>query len=354
MLHYLKKGGALDTGYGSEINTISWVLEAFCIVAVNCYMFITGYFLIKSKFSIIKILKLWGQVLFYSITIYLIFLFTNIIDFNIKDMIVSFMPIITKEYWFVTVYILLYLLSPYLNILIYNLSKKQFKTLIGIMLFVFCICTTFLPSSFTLDTTRGYGIIWFVCLYFIGAYIRLHFDGKSKINILNFLLYFIITILVIVSRFIITDICNIFNVNTAYNLKFYEYNSITILLSSIFLFLFFKNLNINSNIIKTTVLKIAPLTLGVYLIHEQSNMRIILYKNILNTSNYLDNNFFVIISITSSILIFIICIFVEFLRNNLVIYLSKTKLYLKLECFTVLKYKNIIAKSTTINQSKGK
>lgn len=342
MLHYLGKGGALSTVYGTSNNYISWIIEAFCIVAVNCYVYITGYFLVNSKFKIKKILKLWGQVLFYSISIYLILLFTNAIDFNIKDMILSFMPIITKQYWFITVYILLYILSPFLNIMINNLSKKQFKNLIVILLFVFCICTTFLDLNYILDSTTGYGIIWFVCLYFIGAYVRLYYNKENKNNTYNLLIYLGITIITILSRLIITYIFDRFNFSIVDKLRFYQYNSITTFISSLFLFLYFKNLNIKDNVLKDCILKVAPFTLGVYLIHDHTQMRSVMYSNILHTENYLSSNYFLGVAIISVVAVFSVCIVIEYLRHKFAIYISKTKTYNSLQKFVVMKYTNIV------------
>lgn len=349
MLHYLGKGGALATEYGSKVNYISWVLEAFCIVAVNCYVYVTGYFMVNSNFKIKKVLKLWGQVLFYSITIYLVLVFTKLIDFNIQNMLFSFIPIVTKQYWFITVYFLLYILSPFLNVMIHNLSKLQFKKLIAVMLFVFCICVTFMRPTATIDMTNGYGIVWFICLYFIGAYIKLYNDDDNKKNIVNLLIYIGITILVILSRFFITyinskfsiellDISNRLTLDLTDKVRFYNYNSITIFLSSLFLFLFFKNLRINSNVLKSCILKIAPLTLGVYLIHDNINLWVVLYRDIIHTSNYLDSRYFIFISILYVVCIFIVCIIIEYLRHKVAVYLGKTKLYNKLEKYVVMEY----------------
>lgn len=50
---------------------IETVLHSFSIVAVNCFVLITGYFLCTAEFNYKKILNLWIQVEVYSIGIYL-------------------------------------------------------------------------------------------------------------------------------------------------------------------------------------------------------------------------------------------------------------------------------------------
>ena len=63
VLHYLGKGGLLPdlTAPLSVQDMAAWLLEAFCIVAVNVYMMISGYFLCESSFKLSRLLTLWLQ-----------------------------------------------------------------------------------------------------------------------------------------------------------------------------------------------------------------------------------------------------------------------------------------------------
>ena len=72
LIHYLMYGKFLDIQYNENYEFIMGVIRLFCIVAVNCYVLISGYFLVKSEFKIKKLIKLYGQVIFYSISIYII------------------------------------------------------------------------------------------------------------------------------------------------------------------------------------------------------------------------------------------------------------------------------------------
>ena len=56
VLHYLSKGGILTevpTGTWPALDATAWVMEGLCIVAVNVYMLISGYFLCTSHFGAI-------------------------------------------------------------------------------------------------------------------------------------------------------------------------------------------------------------------------------------------------------------------------------------------------------------
>ena len=89
-------------------------------------------------------------------------------------------PVTFGEYWFVTCYLLLFILSPFLNILVKNLKKEDYKKLLMILTIVFVFLKFFIPETFTFDKTSGYGIIWFIILYLFSGYIRLHY--VSNIN----------------------------------------------------------------------------------------------------------------------------------------------------------------------------
>ena len=86
ILHFFYHGNILNE-MPKKINllcvsTIS--VEVLCIVAVNIFILISGYFLCKSKFDINKIIKLYGEIFVYSLIIGFILLLTNKIELNIK------------------------------------------------------------------------------------------------------------------------------------------------------------------------------------------------------------------------------------------------------------------------------
>ena len=138
-LHILGKGKFITNSKNTDLWQLAYIIEMFCIVAVNCYVLITGYFSIDSKFKWKKVLKIWGLVLFYSISIYLVLILIGVRQFNTSECIKAFFPILTKEYWFVNCYLLLYILSPFLNKFIKSLEKKEFQRLLVILLVVFCL-----------------------------------------------------------------------------------------------------------------------------------------------------------------------------------------------------------------------
>lgn len=192
-LHYLDKGGAL---WQTERNTFLWyfiwLLRALCLVSVNCYVLISAYFLTSSKeIKLIKIVELLTEMWTYSIGILFIFFLVGV-PISVSDIIYACFPFITKRYWFINTYILMYLLHPFLNKIIWNINKKEFKRLLIILIMFFSFEQSILPlPEMTLDATGGYGILWFVVLYFTAAYIKRFGTKRGLPSKKNCLLVFI-------------------------------------------------------------------------------------------------------------------------------------------------------------------
>ena len=128
-MHYLSKGGALVSATEGLTATgyTAWFIEAFCLVAVNVYVLISGYFGIGEqeqdatfrKIEMQEVLKkpfrIYLQVWFYSVAIGFIFLLTGLQEFDIYTGFTYLFPLSTEHYWFATAYLLLTLLMPFLN-----------------------------------------------------------------------------------------------------------------------------------------------------------------------------------------------------------------------------------------------
>ena len=68
-------------------------------IGVNIFVLISGYFLINAeKIKIKKILKLWGQIIFYSLLIYAIFTIFGLNKFEMRIFIKNLFPIINERW----------------------------------------------------------------------------------------------------------------------------------------------------------------------------------------------------------------------------------------------------------------
>lgn len=287
-----------------------WFLEKVSIVAVNCYVLISGYFLITSEFKWRKLFSIWFQVLFYSICFYFVIgakygwgaMFT---------LMHSFLPISTKSYWFATTYLALYAISPFLNIAVRSMSKIQMQCCILVLVIIFSLWPSVLPFVSSLDGSNGYGIIWFVVLYLIAAYINLYQPQMSINKKYPLLIYFTVVLL--------SMLCLVVEqkVSFPWTVAFQRYNGIGVLVASLSLFIYFLGIDFKQARINRTIVVLSSLTFGVYLIHENFLVREHLYTDILDIPSYANTSMQIIYTIGSAILIYVIASLIEFLRQKL-------------------------------------
>ena len=320
-LHYLGVGGAYYNVYDGDLSqiTVNFIaastIEALAVVGVNCFVLISGYFLITSTFKSRKIFDLYLNTIFYSIIFFV--LNTILFDFGVPDLLKSVLPILMSTYWFITVYVALYLVSPYINKLCENMTQKQHLTLIIILLCVFSLWKSILPIAETIDTRKGYSLTWFIVLYLVGAYTRKYNVQLFKRNSLNLLSYFAISFVsVFVKLMAIAASTKISMLAEGQNL-FYHYDSITVFSASVFLFVFFSRLNVNSPKIGKIVNFVTPSVFSVYIMHENFLWRERLWNDFLKASDMKESPWFVLHLLGCVALVFVVCILVDQIRRYL-------------------------------------
>lgn len=306
MVHTLGHGGALSNiNVGSTNFYVGNFLEAISIVAVNCYLLVSGFFGVNSKYKVSKVINIYLQVIFYSIVISSLFWIYRIEYIEIKSLIKTIFPIISDTWWFITKYLFLYILSPYINKLVKSLSFKEYNRLLILLTGIFVGLSSIIIIQNPIDNSGGYSLYYFIYLYIVGAYINIFFKNKRLGKLRLFIGYLIIT-----------AILYIFNIGMSIVLNrmagIYSYNFMLIFISAVVLFLFFKELSIKSKIIN----KLASLSFGIYLIHDHPYVRNYIYK-LLNYEEYFNRNTFFVYTIFIVICIYLICSMIEYIRQVL-------------------------------------
>lgn len=135
VLHFLGKSGILAPLSQASLagyEYLAWGVESLCIVAVNVYMLISGYFLTESHFSFKKVLRLWLQVWFYSVGIGVV---TYLCGYrpeggiNLYYLARLLFPISKNHYWFMTAYLYMILFAPILAVGVKNSQRSSFREL---------------------------------------------------------------------------------------------------------------------------------------------------------------------------------------------------------------------------------
>lgn len=243
-------------------------------IGVSVFVMISGYFLVNSSgFKIIKLLKLWLQILFYSILFYLIAsLAQGSFDLSFETIRNTLLPLTYDHWWFASTYVVLFILSPFLNKMLHALSQKAYPAMLLVMLAIWYVVPTLL-----LQALRQTELTWFVFLYCLAGYIRLHGMRLFKHNYS----YWIATAVAAAVNFILRVLFMEWGTKdellSSYASDFSDLNKIPILIISLLLFLAFLHTEIKP---KKWINTIASAAFGVYLIHEDPFIRQWLANNI--------------------------------------------------------------------------
>ena len=231
---------------------------------VAIFVMISGYFLVNSKFKIKKLIKLVLQIWFYSVAIYLILCLCGLTKFTSEDFVWLCFPISNKINHFVTKYIIIFLLSPFINKMLHALSQKQHLALVLVSLGMFTL------FKYSIGIKSDLTI--FFILYFIGSYLRLHKIPfkKTKLN------YLLLSLAILVVYAIVILVKNFTKMNT-----YTETNLLMILLATLVMFLF-EQFEIKSKAINF----IATTTFGIYLIHDHYYLTHVLWDNIFANASF--------------------------------------------------------------------
>ncbi len=284
-------------------------------VGVNVFVMISGYFLCESGFKIKKLFKLWFVVAFYSIGICVLCKLTRIADVGASDIFKSFLPISYNQYWFMTDYFLMFLSIPVLNKLILTFNEKQHRIFVICITAVLSVWDDITPLVDTTDLNGGFSFVWFIALYFIASYLRKYINlEKCKCA---WIIFFGIGVLLLIVHSGIDLLIQIKPTLSKYIYPNYfeKYNSFPILLMSLSLFQAFRRINISCRAANKLISYVAPLTIGVYLIHDNRLLRSVIWSRVFKTEEFTSDSMLIIRIVLIILIIFFICVFAEYLRT---------------------------------------
>ena len=274
-LHYLSHADAL-TVPGTEADgtqIFGDFLESLSICAVNVYVLITGYFQSQSDFHPRKLIRLLAEILFYTLLIPPVLIAFGIHPEaqNVWERWFWFFPVSMESYWFITAYVFLFILSPLLNEGLRALPEKRMREVLLLLLFFYTVLPSLSPVKLTTDR-GGYDFGWFIVLYLLSGYMRRYGAGRLDSARSGAVLYFASA----AGVFALTALLH--RISEGGRLLYYasvpfHYNSFLVLTASVGLFLWAKNTKVKEGRGADFIRALSPLTLGVYLIHENIDVR---------------------------------------------------------------------------------
>ncbi len=336
--HILGHGRLIAHATNPTIKLLLDLLLLFTIVHVNSFILVTGYFQCDKEFRMSKVWKLINSSLFYKIVIMLIA--SLIFGVSISGITVykEVFPIEMNEYWFVKFYILLYCFSPFINIGIKHMNQKQHVKLLLVFFFFYSLIPYF--TGYQAISNDGYGIIQFVYMYLMGAYLRKYPIEKSYICKTMSKNLFRVCCLAIFFFCLFGNFCVkttatyymdahsvVVNVASSIIDMTVTYGNPWVVVQAIAYFLFFGSFNFTNKWVN----RISGCTLGVYFIHENSFVKSVLYEvTKLNVPGVEVTYRFVLYGLGVALAIFIGCLFIEYIRQLLFKFVYQRKISKKM------------------------
>lgn len=269
--NYNGSGGALEYAGLSSNNTILiYTLETIFVSSVNVFVLINGYFDVKSnKRDLLKPLKLIIEVIIFNVLYYLVSVVLGYSQLSLSHLARVLFP----TNWFVIIYCGLYLVSPFINVVLSNLTQKEYKILICIIFVLFSIYPMAIDilegilgqkiyGLYTISSdgsASGYSIVNFILLYIIGAYLRTYRNSQRENQGSGLKRIIIWAILVLINT-----VWSIAFAKLGYsNGNSWEYCNPLLILQAVLVFEIFRNIKMKSIVINN----IAKASFCVYIIH---------------------------------------------------------------------------------------
>lgn len=330
------KFGSINLELGGLHALSYWVHQTLSRCPVYVFVLISGYFSVTSKATMKtiwpKAKTVYLSAIFYSLTITLLILVTGIANVGELDVIKSFFPLTSRTWYFISAYLLVFVLSPVINLALTKLSKEDYRILLIVLFFLFSIwqiaanvepLKQVISVNSVIEATKGRGLYGFMFMYIIGGYVRLHVKPEEKPAWKYLALYVGLALLDIAIVYAVKGVPVLENYRKIVNFN----NAPIAILQGVCLLLFFRTVHFKSKFIN----KVSSHNLGVYMIHEHWLMRGVLWNKIFaatqNPAFYASP--FHLVKIYGIILvIYVVCIVIDMCRE--LIFNCIGKIYKKL------------------------
>ena len=263
MVHVLGVGSAIASAEDTVLKSVLCFLQGVSLCCINLFAMSSGFLHYGRKLHISGLMRLCLEGLIWILATtaaYAAFkqdmtIFTD----NLKD----YLLVITKrQYWYLTDYVVLFFLIPFLNAAVEKVDLKPLTFALICILFVTSVITTVFP--YVDFVSRGYSAMWLAIMYLVGAYIK-KYDVVHRANALAAVMFFLIFAL-------LEGIYSFLSYTMGYDLKDYyykftSYNCIFVVGASVALFIALAKINFKSNEIKKLFALLSSASFTVYLVH---------------------------------------------------------------------------------------
>ncbi len=304
IMHHYAYHGEFEFWYYLSFNK---VLVQFLALGgklgVNCFVLLSGYFLSVKIGGIPwkNAVKFIVQVAVFSLAISVFGWTTGLARFTPDNLLTALFPLLSREWWFASVYFVLLLLSPFLNRFVQAIDQKTHLSCIAVLLFLWSFIPTLVGTPM-----ESNDLSWFVTLYILAAYIRKYNSRFFTNQKGQAILLVFVTAWICVSVLIQDYACY----QTKTNLLLYQIGYVAkmsntlVMVQSVALFCVFHNLRMKPS---RAVNFVASSMFGVYLIHDSNLLRPFLWQTLFQNQAYRFSPYLFAHAAAAIALVFVVC-----------------------------------------------
>lgn len=304
--HFIGQSGCYDILSGTNL-LIATFLGSASRIAVSVFLTMGIWFMLDSKFKASRVLNLYGQLIFYTVSIFTILKIYHV-HISLFKTIRTFFPFFSFALWFVSAYIILILLSPFLNKVLELERTILKKFLIVLFIFIPLLSTIWINMD-----TKLCVLIYFMYAYLYIGYFKKYIYTNFKFNkYIGLIVSGLVYLMLVLLKFYFLQNHNLgilYKIITNY---LGDYKSIPNLLISLPIFYFFLNLKIGCN---KTINFISKSVLATYIIHQTPCFIDFLWHNIYKCDIYLNSSQPILYILSVTISLYIACILIDYVRR---------------------------------------
>lgn len=285
-----------------------WLFGMWGKTGIDCFVLITGYFMCRKSISLRKFLKLFLEVEFYSIVVYVIFAFAGYETLSVNRFFQVILPVRHINGEFVSCFLMFYLCIPFLNVLVNNLNKKQHFLLVILGLTIYSFFMTVPGFSVNMNLVSWFSVLYFIASYirFYGLFPKINHKGWGWLTLLSmFLSMASVVILLYMKKYLLY----------MHQYTFVGESGPLAVTTAVCSFMYFKDLKIRQS---RFINLLGATTFGVLLIHINSEaiMKWI-WQDMFNNVSYYASPYMFLHAIACVLCLYAVCTIIDYVRIQL-------------------------------------
>ncbi len=307
----------------SATAVITTILGNASRVSVNLFLIVAVWFMVGREFKAERLIKTWITVFIWSVVSTSVAALCGA-ELGIKTFLQCLFPILGRPLWFASAYMILYMCSPFLNMIL-KWERKKLRTFLCV-LFLFC---SLIPTITAFNETFPDSVLWFIFVFLFVGYIKLYYSNSiGRHYFLDGLLGIIVYLILVLFKNgpellngkiveIAAELANNYLVN---------FRSIPNFVCALLIFFFFNAIDLKNKVVND----LAKGSFPVYIVHQTKALYPLLWTWLLNESCSAVNEYNILKTLVFILVFYLIITFFEIVRKKNALF-YKTYFYRAIE-----------------------